>query len=79
MTRRRSIGLAGNTDDPNTTRYRRTCFQGPVKFVVEMAINDRWPYKGGIKRNVKAKYFKKEIILKSCLTSHVVARMSDRK
>ena len=33
----------------------------------KMAVYDRWPYKGGDERNVKAKYFQKESALKAAL------------
>ena len=32
---------------PLSLKYSRTCFEESLKFTMEMATNDRWPYKGG--------------------------------
>ena len=60
-------------------KYSRTCFEGSLRFTMEMAVNDRCPLQRRGQRNVKSKYCQKEMILKSGLTIEVTVQTSDSK
>ena len=44
-----SIKMEQVTAVLSDTKYSSTCFERPLKFILEMTVNDRWPYKGVVK------------------------------